>query len=68
MLMSAVLAPELAAAILMAERQISTQLSIDSGDGVGLELEVLKNVYMKEMELSRDHKYVWSAFTVYCLK
>ena len=37
-------------------RQLSTQLSIDSGDGVGLELELLKNVYMKDLKLSRDSR------------
>jgi hypothetical protein len=34
----------------------STQLSVDSGDGVGLELELLKNVYTDELKLSRDDR------------
>ena len=46
--------------IFMAEgslaRQFSSQLSVDSGDGVGLELELLKNVYTSEMKLSRDER------------
>lgn len=37
-------------------RQLSAQRSIDSTDGVSLELELLQNVYMKDLQLSNDHR------------